>query len=511
MRRRCTLFVAVTAAFVASLAVARPEPADLPLPALVDRLTWGATPHELARARELGPAAYIQAQLHPAVAAVPPGEVLGWINELSISQQSAHDALIEARAHQLSARRMADGPEKVAALKSARRIARTRASETVERSIWLALYSPNQLQEQMTWFWTNHFSIYARKGNVGAVLDDYETRAVRPRALGKFRDLLEATMRSPAMLLYLDNQANRADSGNENYARELMELHTLGVNGGYTQKDVQELARILTGLGVSYSKRPPRIDASLRVQVVQDGAFLFNPAKHDYGDKVLLGHRIKGRGLAEVEEAADILARHPATARHISLKLAQYFVADQPPEALVDTMAKTFQASDGDISQTLQVMFRSSAFAKSLQTGKFKDPVHYVYSAVRLAYAGLPPVSHVSAVKAWLTRMGQPLYGRVTPDGYPLAQSDWSGSGQMTIRFDAARQIATRPQTFYRSKNKSRNGTTVLPPVPRLLDAYRDTGLFADLSPKTREVIEQAESVRDSNTYLLASPEFMRR
>ncbi|GAB1579357.1 hypothetical protein BPNSA17_41900 [Bordetella petrii] len=334
---------------------------------------------------------------------------------------------------------------------------------------------------------------------------------MRPRALGKFRDLLEATMRSPAMLLYLDNQANRADSGNENYARELMELHTLGVNGGYTQKDVQELARILTGLGVSYSKRPPRIDASLRVQVVQDGAFLFNPAKHDYGDKVLLGHRIKGRGLAEVEEAADILARHPATARHISLKLAQYFVADQPPEALVDTMAKTFQASDGDISQTLQVMFRSSAFAKSLQTGKFKDPVHYVYSAVRLAYAGLPPVSHVSAVKAWLTRMGQPLYGRVTPDGYPLAQSDWSGSGQMTIRFDAARQIATRPQTFYRSKNKSRNGTTVLPPVPRLLDAYRDTGLFADLSPKTREVIEQAESVRDSNTYLLASPEFMRR
>jgi len=361
----------------------------------------------------------------------------------------------------------------------------------------------------MTWFWTNHFSIFARKGNIGAVLDDFDMRTVRPRALGKFRDLLEATMRSPAMLLYLDNQANRADSGNENYARELMELHTLGVNGGYTQKDVQELARILTGLGVSYSKQPPRMDSSLRAQVVQDGAFLFNPANHDYGDKVLLGHRIKGQGLAEVDEAADILARHPATARHISLKLAQYFVADRPPEALVDTMSKVFQASDGDIAQTLQAMFRSPAFAESLETGKFKDPVHYLYSALRLAYEALPPVSNVSAVKAWLTRMGQPLYGRVTPDGYPVAQSDWSGSGQMTIRFDVARQIATRPQTFYRSKN--RKGTTALPPMPRLLDIALGTGLFSDLSPNTRKVIDQVESDHDSNTYLLASPEFMRR
>ncbi|HYG41389.1 MAG TPA: DUF1800 domain-containing protein, partial [Bordetella sp.] len=296
---------------------------------------------------------------------------------------------------------------------------------------------------------------------------------------------------------------------NENYARELMELHTLGVQGGYKQKDVQELARVLTGLEVNYGKKLPKMKPALRSQVVQEDGFLFNPARHDYGDKVVLGQHIKGAGLAEIDQVADLLARHPSTARHISLKLAQYFVADQPPKALVDAMAKTFQDSDGDIAQTMRTMFASEAFAKSLETGKFKDPMHYVYSALRLAYSEMPPVVRVDTVNGWLSRMGQPLYRRLTPDGYPMAQSDWSGSGQMTTRFDFAKQVAVNPQSFYRTGKD--NTKANLPAIPKLADIYKQQKLYEQLTPATRKAIENAKSVQDANLYLLSSPDFMRR
>ena len=174
-------------------------------------------------------------------------------------------------------------------------MARERGAEVGERALWRALYSPNQLQDQMTWFWMNHFSVDSEKGDVGIFLSQYEDRAIRPHALGKFRDLLAATMRSPSMLIYLDNTQNVAGKINENYARELMELHTLGVDGGYSQNDVQELARILTGLGLGNSLEPPKVKTALRGQVVQQGYFLFNPARHDYGTKVFLGHNHRWR------------------------------------------------------------------------------------------------------------------------------------------------------------------------------------------------------------------------
>jgi len=208
------------------------------------------------------------------------------------------------------------------------------AREAAARDLLRDLYSDDQLKEQMAWFWVNHFNVQAAKANLRAMVGDYENAAIRPRALGRFRDLLEATLKHPAMLRYLDNADNAAGHVNENYARELMELHTMGVDSGYTQQDVQELARILTGVGIDPSPGDPNPGVHPAGDLIHAGLFEFNPNRHDYGDKVLLGHPIKGRGFAEVEEALDILCRQPATARHISLELAQYFVSDDPPDRL---------------------------------------------------------------------------------------------------------------------------------------------------------------------------------
>jgi len=491
-------------------AQSQPPAAPAPSPrdaALVNRLTWGATPAELARLRELGPERYLQAQLRPDPKAALPPDVQASIDALPIARESAAQALARQQAMRREAK---DKPPAAAQQiqRQARLVSRERAEATASRALLRAVYAPNQLQEQMTWFWMNHFNVYANKSDIGTYIDQYEDRAIRPHALGKFRDLLAATLRSPAMLVYLDNTRNTAGHINENYARELMELHTLGVKGGYTQTDVQELARILTGLGVNTSGEPPRVKPALRAQVVQDGLFLFNPARHDYGEKRFLGRRIAGAGMAEVDQAVDMLARHPATARHISAKLAQFFMGDAPPDAAIARMARRFQETDGDIAATLEALFRSPEFAQSLEKGVFKDPVHYVYSSLRLAYAGLPPIVNPRPGLALLRRLGQPLNLRLTPDGYPLSQSDWSGSGQMTARFEAARAIAAAPAAFYR-KNKNEAPEPVR--LPDLLEADARSGLFTGLSSATRQAIESARNPRDANTYLLASPEFMRR
>lgn len=498
------------AAWAAAPAAAAPPAIDpAALPALVDRLTWGFTPAEFERARKLGTQGYIDAQLSAPATPQLPRAIQGHIDRLTISQQSASAAFAKISEYRQLLRDMPDGPEKTAMRRRIQAIASTRAADTARRTTWRALYSSNQLHEQMTWFWMNHFNMYAPKGHVGVALADYEDRAVRPHALGRFHDLLAATVRSPSMLLYLDNHYNRAGRINENYARELMELHTLGVDGGYSQKDVQELARILTGLGVNYRSTPPKVPAELRSQVVQEGNFLFNPRFHDYGDKLFLQRKIAGTGLAEVDEAIDILARHPATARHISRKLAQFFVADRPPDDLVAAMAKTFQSSDGDIAATLRTLFASQPFIASLDAGKFKDPMHYVYSSLRLAYAEFPPVARVDTANQWLNRLGQPLYRRITPDGYPLTQSEWSGSGQLTSRFDWARRVIVAPRRFYQAADQK--PPVQLPPVPNLPDIYKRTQRYEALSPATRQAIESARTIQDANTYLLASPEFMRR
>jgi uncharacterized protein (DUF1800 family) len=470
--------------------------------ALVNRVTWGATPTELARAQTMGIDRYLFAQLHPPAQDRLPSEVSKRISALSISRQSDEDA----RTIQIDMRRMAKKlPEdqRPPINRDARLISTRRGADVNERALLRAVYGSNQLQDQMAWFWMNHFNVDLQKGDAGIFLSQYEDRAIRPHALGKFRDLLAATMRSPSMLIYLDNTQNVVGKINENYARELMELHTLGVEGGYSQNDVQELARILTGLGVGNSLEPPPVKPELRGQIVQEGYFLFNPAQHDYGNKVFLGHPIAGAGIGEVEQAADLLARHPATAKFISRKLAVYFVGDSPPVSLVDKMDRTFTETDGDVRATLQTLFSSPEFAASLKTGVFKDPVHYVYSSLRLTYDDMPIITDGRAGVSLLKQLGQPLNQRQSPDGYPLSKSDWTGSGQMATRFEIASAIAGTPQIFYRN-----------PPLERprnLLEANESNGLFSALSSRTRQAIEKAASTPVANTYLLASPEFMRR
>lgn len=521
-----TLSLSLTMSLMAAHAVAAPAAARADTPpkspqpvnaaehqhpdaALVNRITWGATPAELARIHELGAQRYLHAQLHPDPRAALPADVQQYINALSITQQSEEDAHAQQRKLRQDARDL-DAGAKLQMQRDARAISRQRATETAQRAIWRGLYSPNQLQEQMSWFWMNHFNVFAGKGDVGTYLPQYEDRVIRAHALGKFGDMLRATIRSPAMLVYLDNTRNTAGHLNENYARELMELHTLGVKGGYTQNDVQELARILTGLGVRNNDKPPKLKPELRGRLVEDGMFRFNPAQHDAGDKVFLGQKIRGGGMDEVDQAIDLLARHPATAHFISTKLATYFLGDAPPPALVERMAKTFLAQDGDIAATLQTLYASPEFAKSLKAGVFKDPVHYVMSSLRLAYADLPPVRNPQAAARLIAQMGQGLYQRQTPDGYPLSMSDWSGSGQMTQRFEIARLIAGAPQQFYRLPTDAEPATP--PRVQNLLAFTSAQTGFITLSPTTREAIASSAKKRvDANTYLLASPEFMRR
>ncbi|HEX7156576.1 MAG TPA: DUF1800 domain-containing protein, partial [Burkholderiaceae bacterium] len=382
------------------------------------------------------------------------------------------------------------------------------AREAATRALLRDLYAPDQLQEQMTWFWFNHFNVHQYKHMIRPMLADYE-QTLRAHALGRFRDLLAATVRHPAMLTYLDNAQNGAHHINENYARELLELHTLGVDGGYTQRDVQELARVLTGFGVDLkdpAEGPPPVKRELAGQYVRDGLFEFNPNRHDYGDKVILGRTIRGRGRDELDQVVDLLGRHPATARHVCTKLARYFVADEPAPALVERMTREFERSDGDIAAVLRVMFESPQFAASLHD-RFKDPVHYVVSAVRLAYDG-KPILNAAPMINWLNRMGEGLYNRATPDGYPLTESAWTGPGQLAVRFEIARAIGSGSAGLFKSDGPA---PVERPAFPQLANALYYSALKESLAAATVQALDQAASPQEWNMLLLSSPEFMMR
>jgi uncharacterized protein (DUF1800 family) len=349
-------------------------------------------------------------------------------------------------------------------------------NELQEAKILRAAYSERQLDEVMTDFWFNHFNVFLNKGEDRYLVTSYERDVIRPHALGKFKDLLAATAKSPAMLFYLDNwlsigpdsdqargvprrqpglrtrrvrgpfgpeivylppraprrppnpKAKKNNSGlNENYGRELMELHTLGVNGGYTQRDVTEVAKVFTG----WTIKQPR----------EGGTFFFDERRHEPGTKYVLGHKIKENGEKEGMQVLAILAHHPSTARFISTKLAQRFVSDDPPTSLVNRMAETFLKRDGDIREVLRTMFHSPEFwSDQSYRAKVKTPLEFVASAIRATGADVEnPMPLVQA----LNRMGMPLYQMQPPTGYSTKADAWVNSAALLNRMNFALQLAT--------------------------------------------------------------------
>jgi len=304
------------------------------------------------------------------------------------------------------------------------------------------------------------------------------------------------------MLQYLDNNQNAAGHINENYARELMELHTLGVDGGYSQQDVQNLARVLTGVGVN-NGNTPRLKPELQRLYRQSGAFEFNPGRHDFGAKVLLGQPVRGAGFDEVEAAVTIIVSRPACARFISRKLATYFVADDPPPALIERMAQTFMHTDGDIAAVLRTLFLTKEFTAA-GGRKFKDPLRFVVSSVRFAYDGRP-ISNTHPIVNWLYGLGEASYGHQTPDGYPLTEVNWASSGQMSRRFEIARSIGAGNAGLFDPEDGSVARAAGFPQLANRL-YYEAVEPF--LAARTKEALGQANSQQEWNTFFLSSPDF---
>jgi uncharacterized protein (DUF1800 family) len=474
---------------------------------LLDRLTWGVNASSAAHLQAVGVDRWLGEQLHPAADVILPDAAQKQIEAMPDVHKFPFDIAVAFDQQGKAANQITDPDLKKAAQQAYQQAMNDRGRQAAARSILRALYAPDQLRERMTWFWFNHFNVHQNKANIRIIVGDYESRAIRPFALGKLHDLLTATLYHPAMLRYLDNADNAAGHLNENYAREIMELHTMGVGSGYTQSDVEALARILTGLGIDLKPEDPKLKPELQSQLVRDGAFEFNPARHDYGDKTFLGHLIKGRGLAEVDEAVDILVRHPATATHLSRQIATYFISENPPEPLVQRMAQTFKATDGDISAVLSTMIHAPEFAASLKSSsKFKDPVRYVFSAVRLAYDD-KVILNTAPIQNWLNRLGEGLFNHETPDGYAMTSASWNGPGQMMLRFEIARQIGSGSSGLFKPEGPN---SVDQPAFPLIQNSLYFNGLRQTLGSTTLAALDQAISPQDWNTLFLSSPEFMR-
>jgi len=422
------------------------------------------------------------------------------------------------------------------------------SDELTQAKLLRAFYSQRQLEEVMTDFWFNHFNIYLDKGADHYFVTEYERDVIRPHVFGKFKDLLKATAHSPAMMFYLDNaesvgpnsaaalgipeslqrpmrrgpfananpqtqsKKNQQKGLNENYARELMELHTLGVNGGYTQKDVTEVAKVFTG----WTIEGPR----------QGGGFRFAERRHEPGAKYVLGEKIKEDGEKEGEQVLEMLARDPHTAKFVCTKIAMRFVSDAPPQSLIDRMADTWEKKDGDIREVLRTMLKSQEFwSPESYRAKVKTPLEFVASAVRATGAD---VTDAKPLVATLIQMGMPLYGMQPPTGYSMKAETWVNSAALLSRMNFALSLGSG--RF--------NGTQVAPELllgkeapmdPLSIETTLESDLLAgDVSEQTRTVIQkqfndpqvlarvsdavkraQREGVMEG--LILGSPEFQRR
>ena len=462
---------------------------------------------------------------------LPPDQRMKQVLKMSPEEQIALSASLkgekgEAFADGLSAQQR----ETLMAINKPQRVV---VSELTQAKLLRAIYSERQLDEVMSDFWFNHFNVFINKGADRYLLTEYERDVIRPHALGKFEDLLVATAKSPAMLFYLDNwlsvgpdsdlargvvqhaphkrrshvrprpvagKGKKKSSGlNENYGRELMELHTLSVSGGYTQADVTEVAKVFTG----WTLAEPR----------KGGGFKFEPAMHEPGDKVVLGHRIKENGEKEGMHVLRMLARDPRTARFISLKLATRFVSDEPPQALVDRMTQTYLKKNGDIREVLRTLFRSPEFwAPETYRAKVKTPLEFIVSSVRASDAD---VTDASALASQLNNMGMPLYGMQPPTGYSMKADAWVNSSALLGRMNFAlgmtagkvKGVTLDSQAFAASTPVGDNG---------VLAKFESTLLGGDVSEQTHATIVKQLNDGKANSAMVAglilgSPEFQRR
>ena len=484
-RSRCYRFVAAAGLLIAlpSVLALGAEPiSDQAVVHLLNRLAFGPTLEEVQHVKTIGVERYIAEQLDPD--SIP--------ESIELRSRLVQFDTLKLNPVQL---RQLYGPLRTlrgfkpnAELEKAQRErVRIILRDASEARILRALLSPRQLHEVMVDFWFNHFNVFSGKGMDDVWIGNYEEQAIRPFVLGRFRDLLFATTKHPAMLVYLDNALSTAPGSpgargrqkglNENFAREVMELHTLGANGGYTQEDVVTLARVLTGWGLN----------SPDGRAFPEYAAVFEGARHDYSPKVFLGQPLKARGKAEGEEALDILARSPATARHIAFELAQYFVADEPPTALVERLAARFLETDGNIREVLRTVFASNEFWDS-SGAKYKTPYQFVISAVRAAGGS---VANVRPLLGAMDQLGMPLFGCLTPDGYKNTEDAWLSPDATTRRISFATALA-----------RGSPGAAD--------DAHLEAIYGSALSEGTRAVLEESpKGLRAA--LILGSPDFMRR
>ncbi len=555
-KRPLTVSVALlSAAFAASL-VAQAHQAGSAVPDKADdravlhvlnRLGFGPTAGDVERVKRMGISAYIEQQLHPE--RLPDGAMREWLAPFQTlnksTRQLSQDYFLPAmmmrrqqkrqqgavdptRPPDDATRREMRTPEQI----DAQRAERSVLAELAQQKVLRATYSERQLEEVLVDFWFNHFNVFAGKGATRLYLTEYERDAIRPHVFGRFRELLGATAHSPAMLFYLDNwqsaseraegmerpgrvqgrtmrgfgrtmpgrpraleaQQNRRPRGlNENYARELLELHTLGVDGGYTQKDVQEVARAFTGWTID----APR----------QGGAFRFEPRMHDDGEKVVLGQRItSGRGQADGEQVLDILAAHPSTARFIATKLARRFVSDEPPAALVERATARFRESRGDIREVVRTIVTSPEFFESAAyRAKVKTPFEFVVSAARVTGTNLTAALPVVLA---LRELGMPLYGCQPPTGYADRAEAWVNTGALLNRMNFALSLTEgRLGDGIRGRG---NRATVAAPA-QTSESLIALALAGDISPTTQATVAKATTATQAGALVLGSPEFQKR
>jgi uncharacterized protein (DUF1800 family) len=540
---------------------------------VLNRMGFGPRPGDVERVQAIGLAKYIDQQLHPErVPNAALDERLASFSTLAMSNEelmekyfAPADMLKQAQQRQQNQQAQkaqqagATPPPPPQPTPEQRQLQQNQQNvmnELMQAKILRAAQSERQLEEVLVDFWFNHFNVFVGKGQVRQYLTSYERDAIRPHVLGKFRDMLGATAHSPAMLFYLDNfqsstpnpppaprrdpfygrpmpprpqPQGRGRGLNENYARELMELHTLGVDGGYTQKDVQEVARVFTGWTIDQ----PR----------QGGAFVFRPQMHDQSEKLVLGTKVKPEGEREGEKVLDLLASHPSTARHIAFKLAQRFVADEPPRELVDRAAKRFLDTKGDLREVTRTILTSKEFfAEDAYRAKVKTPLEFVVSAARASDAVI--VNAQPIVNA-LRQLGMPLYGAQPPTGYSMTADAWVNTGALLNRMNFAVQLvsggqalaaaprgrgAANPQQQQRLANRPlpnpqqmRPGQLARLPLqvdlqmlaPDTTDATRDRliqmMLAGEASEATRTTLARAENPQQLVALTLGSPEFQRR